>query len=128
MLKFYVRHGMVVDEIREINSFKQSKWLEKNIKINTQKWNQAVYDFQNDFYRFLNNAFHGKTMENVRNGLKIKFIKKDDTDKILKQESKLTFSGIQKSYENCDCYTFKQNEVLMDKPNSSGFAVLELSK
>ena len=66
-------------------------------------------------------------MENVRNGLK-KFIKKVDTDKFLKQESKLTLSGIHKSYENCDSYTFKQNEVFMEKPISLGFAVLELSK
>ena len=27
MLKFYVRHGMIVDKIHEIISFKQSKWL-----------------------------------------------------------------------------------------------------
>ena len=31
MLKFYVRHGMKVDKVHEIISFKQSKWLEKNI-------------------------------------------------------------------------------------------------
>ena len=55
-------------------------------------------------------------MENVRNRLKIKFIKKDDWRKILKYQSKITFNGILKSYENCDSYTFKQNEVLMDKP------------
>ena len=29
MLKFYVRHGMIVGKIHEILSFKQSKWLEK---------------------------------------------------------------------------------------------------
>ena len=29
MLKFYVRHGMMVDRIHEIISFKQSKCLEK---------------------------------------------------------------------------------------------------
>ena len=29
MLKFYVRHGMIVDKIQEIISFRQSKWLEK---------------------------------------------------------------------------------------------------
>ena len=33
-----------------------------------------------------------------------------------------------KSYENCDIYTFKQNEVLMDKPIYLRFSVLELSK
>ena len=67
-------------------------------------------------------------MENVRNRLKIKFIKKDDHRETIKQQSKLTFNGIHKSYENCDSYTFKQNEVLMDKPIYLGFSVLELSK
>ena len=37
MLKFYVRHGMIVDKIHEIISFKQSKWLNKYISFNTQK-------------------------------------------------------------------------------------------
>ena len=67
-------------------------------------------------------------MENVRNRLKIKFVKKDDYREIIKQQSKLLFNGIHKSYENCDSYTFKQNEVLMDKPIYLGFSVLELSK
>ena len=128
MLKFYIRHGMIVDRVHNIISFKQSRWLEKYINFNTQKRNKAKNDFEKDFYKLLNNAFYGKTMENVRNRLKIKFIKKDDHREITKQQSKLTFNGIHKSYENCDSYTFKQNEVLMDKPIYLGFSVLELSK
>ena len=31
MLKFYNRHGMIVDKVHEIISFRQSRWLEKNI-------------------------------------------------------------------------------------------------
>ena len=128
MLKFYTRLGMIVDKVHNIISFKQNKWLEKYISFNTQKRNQAVNDFEKDFYKLLNNAFYGKTMENVRNRLKIKFIKKDDHREIIKQQSKLTFNGVHKSYKNCDSYTFKQNEVLMDKPIYLGFTVLELSK
>ena len=128
MLKFYVRHGMVVDKIHEIISFKQSKWLEKYINFNTQKRNKSKNDFEKDFYKLLNNAFYGKTMENVRNRLGLKFFKKDDYKEIIKYQSKLTFNGIHKSYENCDSYVFKKNEVLMDKPIYLGFAVLELSK
>ena len=45
-----------------------------------------------------------------------------------KQQSKMTFNGIHKSFENCHSYTFKQSEVLMYKPNYYGFAVLELSR
>ena len=66
-------------------------------------------------------------MENVRNRIKVEFIKEDDTDKIIKQQSKLTFNRIHKSYENYDSYTFKQNEVLMDKPIYLAFSMLELS-
>ena len=67
-------------------------------------------------------------MEIVRNGKKVEIIKKDDTDKIIKQQLKLTFNGIHKSYENCDSYTFSQNQVLMDKPIFLRLSVLELSK
>ena len=58
---------MVVEKIHEIISFKQSKWLEKYISVNTQKRNQGVNGFEEVFYKLLNKAFYAKTMENVRN-------------------------------------------------------------
>ena len=61
MLKFYVRHGMEVEKVHSVISFEQSKWLEKCISFNTQKRNKAKNDFENDFYKLLNNAFYGKT-------------------------------------------------------------------
>ena len=101
---------------------------QKYINFNTEKRSQAVSDFEKDFYKLLNNAFYGKTMENVRKRLKIKFVKKDDYRKIIKQQFKLTFNGIHKSYQNCDSYTFRENEVKLDKPIYLRFSALELSK
>ena len=94
MLKFYVRHGMIVGKVHEIISFKQSSWLEKYISFKTQKRNKAVNDFEKDFYKLLNSAFYGKTMENAINCLKIKIVKKDDFREVIKQQYKLTFNGI----------------------------------
>ena len=40
----------------------------------------------------------------------------------------MIFAGIHKSYENCDSFSFKQNEAKMDAPIYLGYAVLEISK
>ena len=49
MLKFYVRHGKIVDKVHEIISSKQSKGLEKYIKFNTHERSLATIDFEKDF-------------------------------------------------------------------------------
>ena len=128
MLKFYVRHGMVVEKIHEIISFKQSRWLEGYISFNTQKRNRAKNDFEKHFFKLLVNAAFGKFLENVRNRLGLELIKKDDIKKIITQQSKLTFNGIQKTYKNYYSFTYKKNEIVMDKAIYVGFSILELSK
>ena len=110
VLKFYVRHGLIVEKIHEIISFKQSKWLESYISFNTQKRNKAKNDFEKDFFKLLVNAAFGKFLENVRNRLGLELIKKDNIKKIIDQQSKLTFNGIEKSYENYYSYTYKKRK------------------
>ena len=67
-------------------------------------------------------------MEHIRDRMKIEIIRKDVSDKTIKQQSKLTFNGNHKLYENYDSCTFKRNDFLMDKPVYLGFSVLELRK
>ena len=119
---------MVVEKIHEIISFKQSKWLEKYISFNTQKRNKAKNDFEKDFFKLLVIAAIGKFLENVRNRSRLEIIKKEDLKNNIKQQSKLTFNDIHKSYENCDSNSFKRNQVVMDKAIYVGFAILDLCK
>ena len=128
MLNFYFRHGMEVVKVHTVISFKQRKCLEKYICFKTQKRNKARNEFEKDFYNFLKARFYCKTMENGRDRIRVEFIRKDDTDKIIKQQSRLTFNGIHNSYENYDSYTSKQNDFFMDKPFYLGFRLLGLSK
>ena len=61
--------------------------MEKYINFNTDKRNKAENDFQKDCYKIIKNALFGKTMENVRNRIKVEVIRKDDISKIIKQQS-----------------------------------------
>ena len=76
----------------------------------------------------LNNAAFGKFLENVRNRLGLELIRKDNIKKIVIQQSELSFNGIQKTYENYYSFTYKKNEIVMDKAIYVGFTILELSK
>ena len=102
--------------------------MEHYISFISPKRIQAKNDFEKDFCRLLNTSFQGKTMKNDRIRIKIEFVKKDENERIIKQQSKLTADGGQKFRTRCDSYSFKQNEVLMDKPNYLGVVELELTK
>ena len=103
--------------------------MQNHFSFSVQERNKAKNCLEKDFYNLPNNAFHGETMENLRNNRMIKdLVKKDENDENIEQQSKLTLTGIHKCYTNYDSYTFKQNEVLMEKRISLGFAIWELSE
>ena len=115
VLKFYVRHGMIVEKIHEIISLKQSTWLKNYIKFNTQQRNKAKNSFEKDCFKLNIRGFYIKILQNIRYRLKTEFIENCEFDRIIKQQSKLTFNVIHKPYTYCYNYTFKQNEVIMTK-------------
>ena len=128
MLKFYLNMGMRVTKIHSIWRFKQSPWLASYIDHNTQKRTVAKTNFEKDLYKLMNNAFFGKTMENVRERTNLDFISHTQLDKILKRQSKLSFKGIVNWYSTFSVYKYEKEKTVFDKPIYLGFSVLELSK
>ena len=76
----------------------------------------------------MNNAFFGKTMENVRETVNLEFIDHSQIQQIIKRQSKLRFKGIMDHYSKFSVYQFAKEKVIFDKPIYLGFSVLELSK
>ena len=128
MFKFYLNQGMKVTKIHTIYRFKQSAWLAKYIDHNTQKRTKAKTNFEKDIYKLMNNAFFGKTMENVRDRTNLEFIDHSQIDQIIKRQSKLSFKGIVDHYSKFRVYKFDKEKTVFDKPIYLGFTVLELSK
>ena len=66
---------MVVEKIIGILSFKPSKFFKRYIFFVSQKRKVAKNFYEKDFYELLNNSFYGNTTENVRNLVRLEFIK-----------------------------------------------------
>ena len=106
--------------------FKQSDWLEKYIDFNTEKIKNAVNSFKRYFSKLMNNSVYGKTMENLRERVKVKSVNNGKDYK--KYLSKLSFVS-QKIFSKSFVAIYEMKPVLtLDKPIYVGFSISGLNK
>lgn len=116
-------------ELKKVNRvlrFKQSKWLSEYINFNTKLRKNASNDFEKDFFKLLNNAVFGKTMESVRNRLNVKMVRSGR--ELLKLTKKPNFLD-RVIYDNkLILVNMSHEKIVFSKPVYIGFCILELSK
>ena len=64
VLKQALDHGLKLGEVHRIIEFDQEAWLKEYIYVNTELRKKANNDFEKDFFKLMNNAVFGKTIDN----------------------------------------------------------------
>ena len=94
--------------------------------MNTELRKVASNDFEKDFYKLMNNAVFGKTMENVRKHRDIKLVTTDKKrSKLVSEPNYHTMDYILKDLSIIE---IKKTKIKMNKPKYLGLSILDISK
>ena len=125
-LKQALNHELMLKKVHRVIQFNKKAWIKAYLDMNTELRKQARNDFEKDFFKLMNNAIFGKTMENVRKHRDIKLV---TTDKRRNQlVSEINYHKTKRFSENLLAIEMKKTKVKMNKPVYSGLAILEISK
>ena len=64
-LRQSINHELILEKVHRVTNFNQEAWLKQHIDMNTKLRTKAKNDFENDFFKLMNNAILGKIIENV---------------------------------------------------------------
>ena len=118
-LKQALHHGLVSKKVHGVIKFNQNAWLRPNIDMNTDLRKK-------DFFKLMNNAVFGKTMENVRKHRDIKLVIRERRRNYLSSEP--NYHTTKFFTEHLLAIETKKSEILMNKPVYLGLSIPELSK
>ena len=70
-LQFYLKHGLKLDKVSEIISFKQSRFARKFVKETTQKRHSTQSKVQKAMLKFFNNVLFGKSLQDASKNINV---------------------------------------------------------
>ena len=100
--------------------------VKKYIDFNTDKRKNAVNSFEKDFFKLMNNSVFGKTMENLRKTVSVKFI--NNAKDYVKCISKPIFISQKIFSKNFVAIRQTKAVLILNKSIYVKFSILDLSK
>ena len=130
-LKFYLEQGLILDKVYTGVWYTQEAWMAGYVMNNANKRAEAKTDkndFKVEFFKLMNNAVFGKTMEDVRKYQEMHILNVNDEQKILLKTSSDFYKGYKFIDEDMVIISMHKTKVNLCKPIYVGSKVLDLSK
>ena len=108
--------------------FDESPWLAKYINFNTEKRKEAKIDFEKDYFKLMNNAVFGKTLENLRKRITLKLTSNEYIYIYTKHAARANFISGKMLNENLFAINKIKEELVLNRPVYVGMVILDLSK
>ena len=125
-LKQALNHGLALKKVHRVVKFNQSAWLKPYIDMNTKLKQEAKNNFEKDFFKLMNNAVFGRTMDNVAKHRDIKLVTTERKRHYLVSEPNC--HTIKFFTENLLAIEMRKTQILKNKPVYLGLSILDLRK
>ena len=125
-LKQALDHRLLLKKVHRVIHFYHKALLKKYIYMITELRKQAKNNFENDFFKLMNNSVFGKTMKNVGKHRDIKLVTTDYRRNFLVSDP--NYHTTKYFSENLLATEMKKVKVKMNKPVYQGLSILEISK
>ena len=115
-----------MEKVHRVIKFNQKDWLKTYMITDTELRQKAKKKIEKDFFKLMNNAVFGKTMENVRKHRGIKLVTTERRRNYLVSEPNYHTTNF--FTENLLATEMKKTEITMNKPVYLALSILDLSK
>ena len=124
--KTRLNHGLILKEVHRVIQFNQEAWLKPHIDMNTELRKEAKNNFEKEFFKLMNKAVFGKTMESIRKHRHIKLVTTGKKRNQLASEP--NYHTPKQFSENLMAMEMKKTKVKMNKPIYLDMPILNISK
>ena len=131
ILDWYLDHGIKLEDntIKQKLEYSKREWLKLYTEFNIQKRKEAKAKgdkFGDVFFKLMNNAFYGTTIENAYNRKDVELV--NDVDRYIKLLENISFKYAVEFDDELVAVHKKRGNVKLDKFNYIGFVILEKAK
>lgn len=125
-LRFYLEQGLQLTKVHRAIRFRQSRWLQPYIQVNTELRAKSTDPVQVKFRKDMNNTVYGKTCENLTKRTDVRLVTSEQKcQKLIQKPHCLRFQVFAPDVAGVE---LRKVKCMINKPAYVGFTVLELSK